>query len=212
MSPWILNVLHGPTVNSIWKVQLVIYFWFALSLLIIVLSINLQMTHMKADNRHISRAGISLFLSIYWRECHQSSTSISNLASNHKAKMKIKTPRWRDTFYPTKIRWSNRTDVFVYVYCSQVWHVQSDSADRTRHLATSKTQLLWKLLLWYDTLHRLEFMLLSKTWPFESKLSDTSFEEQLQQNMHNLQSPEKQPCSCVLVLWQRLYCKLNKVF
>ena len=55
-------------------------------------------------------------------------------------------------------------------------------------------------------------MLLSKTWPFESKLSDTSFEEQLQQNMHNLQSTEKQPCSCVLVLWQRLYCKLHKVF
>lgn len=55
-------------------------------------------------------------------------------------------------------------------------------------------------------------MLLSKTWPFESKLSDTSFEEQLQQNMHNLQSTEKQPCSCVLVLWQRLDCKLHKVF
>lgn len=29
-------------------------------------------------------------------------------------------------------------------------------------------------------------MLLSKTLPFQFKLSDTSFEEQLEQNMHNL--------------------------
>lgn len=48
-------------------------------------------------------------------------------------------------------------------------------------------------------------MLLSKTWPFESKLSDTSFEEKLEQNMHNLQSKEEPACSCVPVLWQRLY-------
>lgn len=54
-------------------------------------------------------------------------------------------------------------------------------------------------------------MLLCETWPFESKLSDTSFEEQLKQNMHNLQSKEKPPCSCVPVLRQRLYCKLQEV-
>lgn len=36
-------------------------------------------------------------------------------------------------------------------------------------------------------------MLLSKTWPFESKLSDTSFKEQLEQNMHNLQSKKSHP-------------------
>lgn len=53
-------------------------------------------------------------------------------------------------------------------------------------------------------------MLLSKTWPFGSKLSDTSFEEQLKQNTHNLQSKEKPPCSCVPVFQQRLYCKLQE--
>lgn len=104
----------------------------------------------------------------------------------------------------------NKRSTATQPRCSRAWTFQSDNTAMTVHLASSKTQLLWKLLFWCDTLHRLEFMLLSKTWPFGSKLSDTSFEEQLKQNTHNLQSKGKPPCSSVPVFQQRLYCKLQE--
>lgn len=98
----------------------------------------------------------------------------------------------------------------MHVRFNWVQHVQSDKTGMTKRLATNndpKHNCYGNYYFVYDTLHRLEFMLLSKTWPFESKLFDTSFEELLEQNMHNLQSKQTLPCSCVPGLQQRLYRK-----